>query len=98
MKSRRVVPTFIRVVLLSLALLTAFVVSPTAVSAKPGWTKNCTNLNKRFPHGVGLVNARDKTSGKGVTTFRRSNRLYRTAMRHNKGLDRDRDGIACEKS
>jgi hypothetical protein len=28
-----------------------------------------------------------------VTNFRRSNRLYRL----NKGLDRDRDGIACEK-
>jgi hypothetical protein len=28
-----------------------------------------------------------------VTNFRRSNRLYRL----NKGLDRDKDGIACEK-
>jgi hypothetical protein len=23
--------------------------------------------------------------------------LYRTAMRYNRGLDRDKDGIACEK-
>jgi hypothetical protein len=27
----------------------------------------------------------------------RSTRLYRIAMSHNKGLDRDKDGIACEK-
>ena len=59
--------------------------------------KNCTNLNKRFPHGVGRVNARDKTSGTPVTTFRRSNRLYRAATSYNRGLDRDKDGIACEK-
>jgi hypothetical protein len=30
-----------------------------------------------------------------VTNFRRSTRL--TAMRWNRGLDRDKDGIACEK-
>jgi Excalibur calcium-binding domain len=29
-------------------------------------------------------------------TFKRSNRLYRIAMSHNRGLDRDKDGIACE--
>jgi hypothetical protein len=59
--------------------------------------KNCTQVNKRYPHGVGRVGARDKTSGTPVTTFRRSNLLYRTAMRYNRGLDRDKDGIACEK-
>jgi Excalibur calcium-binding domain len=31
-----------------------------------------------------------------VTTFKRSNRLYTIAMKYNKGLDRDKDGIACE--
>jgi hypothetical protein len=59
--------------------------------------KNCTNLNKRYPHGLGRANARDKTSGEPVTTFRRSNRLYKAAMSRNRGLDRDKDGIACEK-
>jgi hypothetical protein len=54
-------------------------------------------VNKRYPHGVGRVGARDKTSGTPVATFRRSNLLYRTAMRYNRGLDRDKDGIACEK-
>jgi hypothetical protein len=32
-----------------------------------------------------------------VTNFRRSTRLYNIAMRWNRGLDRDKDGIACEK-
>lgn len=63
----------------------------------PALYKNCTNLNKRYPHGVGKLHARDKTSGKPVTTFRRSNTLYRRAMSYNRGLDRDKDGIACEK-
>ena len=52
---------------------------------------------KKYRHGVGRVGARDKTSGTPVTTFRRSNFLYKTAMRYNRGLDRDKDGIACEK-
>jgi Excalibur calcium-binding domain len=28
----------------------------------------------------------------------RSTRIYRLAMSYNKGLDRDKDGIACEKA
>jgi Excalibur calcium-binding domain len=32
-----------------------------------------------------------------VTNFKRSTVLYNTAMRYNRGLDRDKDGIACEK-
>ena len=64
----------------------------------PARWKNCTVVNKRYPHGIGRVGARDKTSGDPVTTFRRSNLLYRTAMSYNRGLDRDKDGIACEKA
>jgi hypothetical protein len=55
--------------------------------------KNCKALNKYFKHGIGRVGARDHTTGTPVTNFKRSNRLYRL----NKGLDRDKDGIACEK-
>jgi Excalibur calcium-binding domain len=63
----------------------------------PGRWKNCTVVNKRYPHGVGRVGARDRTAGEAVTNFTHSNYLYRTAMRYNRGLDRDKDGIACEK-
>jgi hypothetical protein len=33
-----------------------------------------------------------------VTNFKRSTKLYRLAMSYNRGLDRDKDGIACEKA
>jgi hypothetical protein len=73
---------------------TPFATAAHAVSAP--W-KNCTQVNKRYPHGVGKVRARDKTSGTPVANFKRSNALFITAMRNNMGLDRDKDGIACEK-
>ena len=78
----------------------AITVLPTveANAGDPAWTKNCTALNKKFPHGVGKRSARDSTSGTPVTTFKRSNRLYRIADNANGGLDRDNDGIACEKA
>jgi hypothetical protein len=64
----------------------------------PLW-RSCTNYNKRYPHGVGRLRARDRTRGgtPPVTTFRRSTRIYNIAMSYNRGLDRDKDGVACEK-
>jgi hypothetical protein len=59
--------------------------------------EKCGQVNAKYPHGVGKVGAHDKTSGVPVTTFKRSTRLYRIAMSYNRGLDRDKDGIACEK-
>ena len=57
--------------------------------------KNCTALNKDYPHGVGRKNAVDKVSGSSrpVTNFKKSNSLYAA----NKKSDRDGDKIACEK-
>jgi hypothetical protein len=61
--------------------------------------QNCTQLNTRYPHGVGLLEARDRApSGAPVTTFMRNDKLYALAMSYNKALDSDHDGIACEKS
>jgi hypothetical protein len=45
----------------------------------------------------GKLRGRDKTGGTPVTNFYRSTALYLIAMSHNRGLDRDKDGIACEK-
>lgn len=59
---------------------------------------NCTNFNERFPHGVGTARAHDHTSGTAVTSFKRSNKIYWRAERHNPDLDRDNDRIACEKA
>jgi hypothetical protein len=81
-----------------LVIFIALVLSAMAEAAPPPLYKNCTNLNKRYPHGVGRLGARDKTSGTPVTTFKRSTLIYRRAMSYNRGLDRDKDGIACEKA
>jgi Excalibur calcium-binding domain len=61
--------------------------------------RNCAHVNQRWPHGIGRVGAHDITKGgtAPVTNFKRSNLLYRRAMSYNRGLDRDHDGIACEK-
>ena len=87
--------------LLALAVLTAmalvFVAPAIAHLPKHAPYTNCTTFNKKYPHGVGRVGARDQTSGTPVTTFRRSNAIFLAAMAHNKGLDRDKDKIACEK-
>jgi Excalibur calcium-binding domain len=56
--------------------------------------RNCTALNRVYPHGVGRVGARDRTSGTPVRNFKRSNLLYR----QNSKSDRDKDGVACEKA
>lgn len=69
-----------------------------AVAAVPPLYKNCTALNKKYPHGVGKVGARDKTSGDPVTTFKRSNRIYRRDVlqqgtRPRQGRDRLREEV-----
>jgi Excalibur calcium-binding domain len=76
---------------------TPFETTDAVTAAKaPRLYQNCTNLNRKYPHGLGRANARDKTSDDPVTNFKHSTKLYRVAMSHNKGLDRDKDGIACE--
>jgi uncharacterized protein YkwD len=63
--------------------------------------KNCSALNNDYPHGVGLPDAVDSTSGTPVTNFLHNAALYRYNDGANdhpgeKDLDRDNDGIACE--
>ena len=79
--------------LLVAASAAVLAVAPSAeASAKAHVYKNCTAMHKDYPHGVGRYGAHDKTSGKPVTNFHRSDSLYRA----NKKSDRDKDGIACE--
>lgn len=72
---------------------TSLAVSPAEAAAKK--FKNCTALNKTYKHGVGKKGAKDKVRGstKPVTNFKVSTALYNA----NKKMDRDKDGVACEK-
>jgi hypothetical protein len=79
--------------------LSPIVAAPAAEAAVPAKYKNCTALHKHYKHGVGRKGAQDKVKGNSrpVTTFKRSTKIYKAAIRANKRLDRDKDGIACEK-
>jgi outer membrane murein-binding lipoprotein Lpp len=81
---------------LAAGTVAAAVLAGTAEAKMPPLYKNCAHLNAKYQHGLGKVGAHDKTVGTPVTTFKRSNRLFALAMSYNRGLDRDRDGIACE--
>jgi hypothetical protein len=92
----------IAAVALPASLLTATLQSPTADAAARHF-KSCTALNKVYPHGVGMPSAKDHTSGKRVTNFKKSSALYkanngpRNPRTGEYDLDRDNDKIACEK-
>ena len=63
-------------------LLTAPAGAASTAQRRPRRTfRNCTALNRVYPHGVGRVGARDKTSGTPVRSFKRSNLLYRQNRR-----------------
>ena len=67
---------------------------PSANAHTTGIHDNCTNFNKKYPHGVGTRRAHDR--GGNVTDFKRNNDIYWRAENHNGDLDRDNDRIACE--
>lgn len=85
-------------------LLTTLLTVPLATSvasaaeARGSVYDNCTSFNHKYPHGVGKNKAKDHTSGTPVTSFKRSTKLYKTAMSKNSRLDGDKDGVACEKA
>jgi len=95
-RSRRIAASVVSVLALSLPVAAVGSISADAASST---YKNCTALQKKYPHGVGKSGAEDKVSGssKPVTTFTKSTTIYQAAIKQNKGLDRDKDGVACEK-
>jgi Excalibur calcium-binding domain len=89
------------IVLAAVGLSVGQAPAATGAAAIPYLWQNCTHVHTKYRHGVGKVGAHDRTTGAPVTTFYRSTRLYNIAMSYNGqrgyNLDRDRDGIACEK-
>lgn len=84
--------------LVSLASCSALVVAsvPAVASAAPARKySNCAALNKQYRHGVAKSGGKDRVKGrtKPVRNFTVNTALYNA----NRGLDRDHDGVACEK-
>ncbi len=82
-------------------LLGAGLATPAEAAKAKSYT-NCAALNKVYPHGVGKSGAKDKTSGTRVTNFKKSTTIYKfndgkSRKAGERDLDRDNDGIACEK-
>jgi len=74
--------------------LVALAAPAQAAAPKPARYKNCAALNAVYKHGVAKPGARDRvTSGKPVTTVTVDAATYA----RNTHLDRDKDGVACEK-
>src|ERR1700712_1216725 len=74
------------------AVLLLWTATPSRAAAQH--FRNCTAMNKVYPHGVGQPGAHDKSSDhKPVMNFKVSSSLYAA----NHGSDRDHDHIACEK-
>jgi len=77
--------------------------APVTADAKSTYN-NCTAFNKAYPYGVrksaSTKNKVKKRNGRVVYEASRakvSASIYKAATRQNSDLDRDRDGIACER-
>ena len=70
------------------------IAAPVADAAKPRVFKNCTAVNKVYPHGIAknfkVIKTANGLTGRPFV----GTKLYAFQPRT---LDRDKDGIACEK-
>ncbi len=87
----------LRTVLPVAGIVVGLVAASPASARIPPLYRSCAALNVKYPHGLGKTTARDKSAGVPVRNFFKSNRFFKLAMSYNRGLDRDHDGIACEK-
>lgn len=81
--------------------------APTEADAASGIYKNCTSFNKQYPKGVAksastknkvVSRKNNTTSYKSLSSGTKiSSKIYSKAIKNNYDLDRDNDGIACER-
>ena len=86
----------------SVALMSfTFATATPAEAASAKKYQNCTQLHKKYPGGVAKtskVRNTKKQNGRIVPAkSTRSPRVDKALYDKNKGLDRDKDGIACER-
>jgi hypothetical protein len=87
---RAIIATLIAV---SLTILPA--ASATAAPAKS--FHNCTQLSKKYPGGVAKAGVTKNTVSHRKVAFKVKPKSSTALYKANKSLDRDKDGIACEK-
>lgn len=97
-----------RPLILSLAVAAALAIAPTApamaasapqvhVVTKVVTFKSCTALHKKYPGGVAKAGVKyNLVSGK-KKAFKVKPKISTALYKANKKLDRDKDGIACER-
>ena len=84
--------------LASIFLLTG--ISGTAFAADTKKFKNCSALNKEYPGGISRSGAIDMTKKKGKVvpaSPKKSPVVDDAIYEANRKLDKDKDGVACEK-
>ena len=81
-----------RIAISSALIITLFILTTSPVNAAAKKFKNCTELNKVYPGGVALPGA---VNAGGAT--KKEPKYDKALYTANKGSDRDKDGIACEK-
>ena len=92
--------TFPLVLVAAGAIAVGVAEAPAATSyVGPAIWKNCTNVHKRYPHGVGKLRATRSSAGqhRARDDVQAQHTALQHAMRYNKRLDADKDGVACEK-
>ncbi|MDM5309704.1 excalibur calcium-binding domain-containing protein [Peribacillus frigoritolerans] len=81
--------------------------APNQADATSGIYKNCTTFNKKYTKGVAKsANTKNKVINRTTKKVsykplskgtKISSKIYKDAIKKNEDLDRDNDGIACEK-
>jgi hypothetical protein len=83
------------IILISILLTTIFIQNAQAIPEKK--FKNCTALNKEYPGGVAeKVTSVNKNKVGVLQESKKVPKVSSKVYKENKGLDRDKDGIACE--
>jgi hypothetical protein len=84
-----------KILLISILLSTLFIQNANAISEKK--FKNCAALNKEYPGGVAeKATSVNKNKAGALQKSKNAPQVSSKIYKENKGLDRDKDGIACE--
>jgi hypothetical protein len=65
----------------------------TAAASSPRHFRNCTAVHTVYKHGI----AKSRYAASHATGLTGAPKVSRSLYRANKGLDRDHDGVACER-